>query len=61
MLVAVLGTPGTSAGRLIAFQHGWWAIAAMALAGAVTAPLLRRQMSPPVTAMSPPVIAKARP
>ena len=47
MLVAVLGTPGTSAGRLIAFQHGWWAIAAMALAGAVTAPLLRRQMSPP--------------
>ncbi|MGA2826949.1 MAG: DHA2 family efflux MFS transporter permease subunit [Streptosporangiaceae bacterium] len=47
VLVAVLGQPGTSAGRLNAFQHGWWAIAAMALAGAVTAPLLRRRVSPP--------------
>ena len=42
VLVAVLGQPDTSVGRLSAFQHGWWAIAAMALAGAATAPLLRR-------------------
>ncbi len=59
VLVAVLGEPDTSAGRLIAFQHGWWAIAAMALAGAVTAPLLRRRMSPPVTAISPPATARS--
>jgi hypothetical protein len=45
VLVAVLGQPDTSVGRLSPFQHGWWAIAAMALAGAATAPLLRR-MSP---------------
>ena len=53
VLVGVLGKPDTSVGRLIAFEHGWWAIAAMALAGAVAAPLLRRRMSPPVTARSP--------
>ena len=61
VLVAVLGKPDTSVGRLIAFQHGWWAIAAMALAGAVTAPLLRRRMSPPMTATSPPVTATSPP
>ena len=51
--VAVIGKPDTSVGHPIAFKHGRWAIAAMALAGAATAPLPRRRMSPPVTARSP--------
>jgi hypothetical protein len=46
VLVAVLGTPDTSVGRLTAFQHGWWVIAAMALAGAAAAPLLHRRPGP---------------
>lgn len=45
MLVAVLGSPQTAAGRLAAFRHGWTAIAAIALAGAIAAAVLggRRQ------------------
>src|SRR6202012_784402 len=35
VLVAVLGSPDTSVARLTAFQHGWWVIAAIGLAGAV--------------------------
>jgi MFS family permease len=48
VLVAVLGAPDTSVARLTAFQHGWWAIAAIALIGAVAAVLLhhRPQRSP---------------
>jgi len=46
VLVAVLGTPDTSVAKLTAFQHGWWVIAAMALAGAAAAPLLRRRPGP---------------
>jgi len=41
VLVALLGTPGSRAGRLAAFHRGWWVIAGIALAGVVTAPLLR--------------------
>ncbi len=46
VLVAVLGTPATAAGRLAAFRHGWLAIAAIALAGAVSAVTLRRPKIP---------------
>jgi hypothetical protein len=42
ILVAVLGAPDTSVARLAAFQHGWWVIAATALAGAAGAVLLHR-------------------
>jgi EmrB/QacA subfamily drug resistance transporter len=42
ILVAVLGSPDTSVARLAAFQHGWWVIAATALAGAAGAVLLHR-------------------
>jgi EmrB/QacA subfamily drug resistance transporter len=42
VLVAVLGAPGTPAGRLAAFQHGWIVIAAIALTGAFASVLLRR-------------------
>jgi hypothetical protein len=42
ILVAVLGAPDTSVGRLDAFRHGWWVIAAIAATGAVAAVLLRR-------------------
>jgi hypothetical protein len=37
LLVAVLGTPGTPAGRLEAFQRGWWVCAGIAAAGIVPA------------------------
>jgi EmrB/QacA subfamily drug resistance transporter len=50
VLVAVLGQPDTSVRRLAAFQHSWWAIAAMALAGAAATPLLRRRTSPAAAA-----------
>ena len=52
VLVAVLGTPDTSVGRLAAFQRGWWAIAAIALAGAAAAPLLHRRMNAAVPAVA---------
>ncbi len=42
ILVAVLGAPDTSVGRLDAFRHGWWVIAAISGTGAVAAVLLRR-------------------
>src|ERR1019366_5194622 len=42
VLIAVLGTPNTATGRLTAFRHGWVVIAVVALAGAVSAVLLRR-------------------
>jgi len=41
VLVAVLGSPASPAGRLSAFRHGWIVIAAIALAAAVAAVLLR--------------------
>ncbi len=47
VLVAVLGTPATAAGRLAAFQRGWLVIAAIALAGAIAAVLVRRQRPAP--------------
>jgi MFS family permease len=37
MLVAVLGTPTTFAAAQTAFRHGWWLLAAVALAGALSA------------------------
>ena len=46
VLVAVLGTPATAAGRLAAFRHGWLVIAAIALAGAIAAVTLRRPRIP---------------
>jgi hypothetical protein len=52
VLVAVLGTPDSPAGRLTAFQHGWWVIAATALAGAAAAPLLHRRPGPASAAVS---------
>ncbi len=59
VLVAVLGTPDTSVGRLAAFQRGWWAIAAIALAGAAAAPLLHRRMN--AAAPAAPAVAAGRP
>jgi MFS family permease len=53
VLIAVLGTPDTPVGRLTAFQHGWWVIAATALAGAAAAPLLRRRPAPAPAAAPP--------
>ncbi len=43
VLVAVLGDPSSPAARLDAFRRGWWVIAAVALLGALAAPLLRRR------------------
>jgi EmrB/QacA subfamily drug resistance transporter len=43
VLVAVLGAPASPAARLDAFRRGWWVIAAVALLGALAAPLLRRR------------------
>ncbi len=45
VLIAVLGSPTTPVGRLDAFRHGWWVIAALSLASAVTALLLVRRRS----------------
>ncbi|HEX3946815.1 MAG TPA: DHA2 family efflux MFS transporter permease subunit [Acidimicrobiales bacterium] len=47
VLVAVLGAPGSPAGRLTAFRHGWWVIAGLALASAVPALLVVRRTSRP--------------
>ncbi|MGO8884760.1 MAG: DHA2 family efflux MFS transporter permease subunit [Streptosporangiaceae bacterium] len=41
VLIAVLGSPHTSAGRLTAFRHAWIVISLVALAGAAAAVLLR--------------------
>ncbi len=54
VLVAVLGAPVTAAGRLTAFRHGWIVIAAVALAGAVAAVLLRRSPAAAATAATAP-------
>jgi MFS family permease len=43
VLVAVLGAPSSPVARLDAFRRGWWVIAAVALLGALAAPLLRRR------------------
>jgi EmrB/QacA subfamily drug resistance transporter len=51
VLVAVLGSPLTAAGRLAAFRHGWIVTAAVALAGGLAAILLRRPA--PVAAADP--------
>jgi hypothetical protein len=56
ILIAVLGTPGSPAEALAAFQRGWVVAAGFALAGAVLAPLLlssRRQTAAPATAPDP--------
>ena len=37
VLIAVLGSPGSPAATLAAYQRGWMVTAAIALAGAVTA------------------------
>ena len=37
VFVAVVGTPGTPAGRLAGFQHGWLVIAGTALAAGLAA------------------------
>jgi hypothetical protein len=37
VLVAILGTPATAAGRLGAYQHGWLAISAISLAAGLAA------------------------
>jgi EmrB/QacA subfamily drug resistance transporter len=37
VLVAILGTPATAAGRLAAYEHGWLAISAIAIAAGLTA------------------------
>jgi MFS family permease len=42
VLVAVLGSPASPAGQLTAFRHGWIVAAAMAVAAAVAAVLLRK-------------------
>ena len=42
ILVAVIGTPPTASAALTAFQHGWLAIAGVALLGAAAGLLLRR-------------------
>jgi EmrB/QacA subfamily drug resistance transporter len=57
VLVAVLGTPRSPAAALTAFRHGWVVIAGVALAGAVTAMLLRR----PAPAAAAPPSAQAAP
>jgi MFS family permease len=44
VLVAVLGAPSGPVARLDAFRRGWWVIAAIALLGALAAPLLRRRV-----------------
>jgi EmrB/QacA subfamily drug resistance transporter len=43
VLVAVLGAPSSPAASLDAFRRGWWVIAAVAVLGALAAPLLRRR------------------
>jgi EmrB/QacA subfamily drug resistance transporter len=43
VLVAVLGAPSSPAASLDAFRRGWWVIAAVALLGALAAPLLRHR------------------
>ena len=55
ILVAVLGTStGRGAAGLTAFRHGWWVIAAIALASIVPAVLLLRPVRPPAAATSHP-------
>jgi MFS family permease len=61
ILVAVLGAPGTAAARLTAFRHGWWAIAAIALTGAVAAVLLHHPVQVPPRRRSPDSGQKAPP
>jgi MFS family permease len=48
VLVAVLGTSSSEAGKLRSFEHGWTAIAAMAVLGALTVVLLYRPVRTPV-------------
>ena len=51
VLVAVIGTPGSSAGELSAFRDGWMVIAGLSLSAAVAgALLLRPARSEPATA-----------
>jgi len=42
VLVAVLGTPGSPAGALAAFRHGWEMIAGVSLAAALAGAVLLR-------------------
>jgi MFS family permease len=50
VLVAVIGTPHTSAQELSAFQHGWIVIAATSLAAAVAGAVLLRPARPALSA-----------
>ncbi|HEY1915698.1 MAG TPA: MFS transporter [Streptosporangiaceae bacterium] len=43
LLVAVLGAPGTAAGRLHAFQHAWLVAAGLSVAGVIPAVMLLRR------------------
>ncbi|MET7245344.1 DHA2 family efflux MFS transporter permease subunit [Methylobacterium sp. EM32] len=43
ILVAVIGGPDTVSGRLAAYEHAWWLMGAVALAGLIPLPLLRRR------------------
>ena len=46
VLVAVLGTPGSPAGDLAAFRHGWEMIAGVSLAAALAGVALLRAPRP---------------
>ena len=51
VFVAVVGTPGTPAGRLTGFQHGWLVIAGTALAAGLAA--LALELRRPAAALAP--------
>ena len=43
LIIAIIGSPQSAMGRLHAFQHAWWAMAAIAAAGLIPLPLLIRR------------------
>jgi EmrB/QacA subfamily drug resistance transporter len=51
LTVALLGHPVGYAAAHTAFQHAWWALAAVALAGALTAPAMTPRAARPETAV----------
>jgi EmrB/QacA subfamily drug resistance transporter len=52
MLVAVLGSPQGSTAELAAFRHGWYVTAAVGLGAAVSATVLRRQVTAPAVLLA---------
>lgn len=42
ILVAIIGSPGSPAQRLVAFEHAWWIMAAVTLTGFLPLMLLRK-------------------